>query len=119
MIALKPYIQIARPDHWIKNVFMVPGIVLALYADPDLQVISILPQLAFALIATCLAASSNYVINEILDGPWDRHHPEKRMRPVASGAVDLRLGYLEWLLLGLASIGIGALVGRTPEGLGA
>jgi len=112
MIALKPYIQIARPDHWIKNVFMVPGVALALYADPDLQVISILPQLAFALIATCLAASSNYVINEILDGRWDRHHPEKRMRPVASGAVDLRLGYLEWLLLGLASIGIGALVGR-------
>jgi 4-hydroxybenzoate polyprenyltransferase len=111
MIALKPYIQIARPDHWIKNVFTVPGVVLALYADPDLAVIGIIPQLALALMATCLAASSNYVINEILDAPSDRHHPVKRTRPVASGAILLRVGYVEWLLLGLVSIGVATLVG--------
>ena len=111
MINLRPYLQIARPDHWVKNVFVLPGVVLALYADPDLHLFSILPQLALAVFATCLAASSNYVLNEILDAPSDRHHPDKRTRPVASGEVDLRLAYGEWLLLGLGSIGVGSLVG--------
>ena len=37
-------------------------------------------------LATCLVASSNYVLNELLDGPHDRLHPEKQHRPVPSGA---------------------------------
>ena len=30
-----PYVQIARPDHWIKNVFVLPGILGALSFNPD------------------------------------------------------------------------------------
>ncbi len=26
---LRDYIRIARPDHWVKNIFMIPGMALA------------------------------------------------------------------------------------------
>ena len=46
--------------------------------------------LALAVLATCLVASSNYVLNELLDAPTDSLHPEKRYRPVPSGRVKPR-----------------------------
>ena len=32
---IRDYIDIARPSHWVKNVFIVPGVVLAVYFQPD------------------------------------------------------------------------------------
>jgi 4-hydroxybenzoate polyprenyltransferase len=60
--------------------------------------------LALASFATCLVASSNYVLNEILDGPTDRLHPKKRFRPVPAGLVSLPIAYAEWLLLGVVGL---------------
>ena len=56
---LKPYIQIARPDHWIKNVFIVPGVILALFADRSIDALAILPTIALGLLAACLAATTS------------------------------------------------------------
>ncbi len=67
---------------------------------------SSLAPLALAVLATCLVASSNYVLNELLDGPNDRLHPEKRFRPVPSGRVRPALAYAEWLLLAAAGFGL-------------
>ena len=64
-------------------------------------------------LAVCLVSSSNYVLNEILDAAHDRLHPFKRSRPVARGAVSVRLAYLEWLLLFAAGIGLGLFVSQT------
>ena len=33
--ALKPYVQMARPDHWFKNIFVLPGAVLAVFFQPS------------------------------------------------------------------------------------
>jgi 4-hydroxybenzoate polyprenyltransferase len=104
--ALRPYIQIARIDHWFKNSFMVLGVVLAVFYDPGLAGWSSVPPLALAVFATCLVASSNYVLNELLDGPTDLLHPEKRNRPVPSGRVKAGWAYAEWLLLAAAGLGL-------------
>jgi 4-hydroxybenzoate polyprenyltransferase len=98
-----PYVQIARIDHWFKNAFMLLGVVLAVFYDPDAASWSNVWRLVLAVIATCLVASSNYVINELLDGPRDRMHPAKKNRPVPSGRIRPALAYTEWL--GLAAIG--------------
>ena len=102
---LLPYIKIARIDHWFKNVFMLPGVVLVLFDDPSLMGPDLLWKLLIAFIATGFVASSNYVINEILDAPQDALHPVKKNRPVPSGQVNVTAGYFEWLLL--AAIGLG------------
>lgn len=98
-----PYVQIARPDHWFKNVFMLVGVLLAFfyYAGPFEAT-----GLLLAVASACLVASSNYVINEILDAPTDRSHPVKRQRPIPSGRVSLPVAYLEWLLLGAAGLAL-------------
>jgi decaprenyl-phosphate phosphoribosyltransferase len=94
-----PYIQIARPDHWFKNVFMLLGAFLACFYHPDRVSLSSISVTIVAFISTCLIASSNYVINEILDAPSDKHHPLKCFRPIPSGKVRLSIAYGEWLFL--------------------
>ena len=103
---LWPYLQIARVDHWFKNVFMLLGVLLALFYEPALLTWPNVLRVGAALFATCLIASSNYVINELLDAPWDRFHPVKRYRPVPSGKIRPALAVLEWFLLGASGIGI-------------
>jgi len=106
-----PYIQIARPDHWFKNVFMLFGVVLALFYRQDLfhspeLLLDCGKMILIGLAAVCLIVSSNYVINEILDAPTDRSHPSKCHRPIPSGKVKLPIAYAEWILLGAAGLAI-------------
>ncbi len=99
---LRAYIAIARPDHWFKNGFMLLGVLLAVSYRPEVMQGRGWWRLLVAVAATCLVASSNYVLNEILDAPHDRHHPLKRSRPIPSGLVSIPLAYVEWILLALA-----------------
>jgi decaprenyl-phosphate phosphoribosyltransferase len=96
-----------RPDHWFKNIFMLPGILLALFFSPEIW-----PEFPWGKIVTafgsaCLVASSNYVLNEILDREKDKHHPQKRLRPIPSGKVSIPAAYAEWLFLGAVGIAVG------------
>ncbi|MCZ6594558.1 MAG: UbiA family prenyltransferase [Bacteroidetes bacterium] len=102
-----PYIKIARPDHWFKNIFLLPGVALAIMAKQSVMTLDILSNFILGMLATCFIASSNYTINEILDAAKDRLHPVKKMRPIPSGQVNLKIAYMEWVLLG----GLGLLVG--------
>src|SRR5688572_3076639 len=102
--ALTPYLQIARVDHWVKNLFMLLGVLLAFFIKPELSSANFLFELAFAFCAVGLVASSNYVINEILDGEFDKFHPDKRHRPIPAGLVRIELAYAEWLLLAAAGL---------------
>jgi 4-hydroxybenzoate polyprenyltransferase len=80
------------------------GILLAFFYEPALFTWASVPQFGLALLATCLVASSNYVINELLDAPADRFHTDKKYRPVPSGKVRPVSAVLEWLLLAVAGI---------------
>jgi len=107
---LWPYVQMARIDHWFKNAFMLLGVIVALFVEPSLMRWDVVPRLLLALLATCLVASSNYVLNEMLDAPYDRKHPVKKHRPAAAEKVRRRWALAEWLGLGALGIGLGLLV---------
>lgn len=108
MSALAPYVRLARIDHWFKNAFMVLGVFVAFLFEPDLLSVEALPRLLLAVLATCLVASSNYVLNEILDAPTDRHHPQKGSRPIPSGEARVAIAYVEWLALAAVGFALGA-----------
>jgi decaprenyl-phosphate phosphoribosyltransferase len=101
---LKGHLQIARADHWIKNSFVLPGIVVALSIDGDARDHFSWITLLLGMAAVCLVSSSNYVINEVLDAPFDKTHPTKHTRPVPSGRVNIPLAYVEWLSLFAAGL---------------
>ncbi len=115
-VTLAGHVAIARIDHWFKNVFVLPGVVAALGMDPAADVGHVPWRTLVGLAAICLVASSNYVINEVMDAPFDCEHPTKRNRPVPSGLVSVPLAYVEWLALMAAGVGLGVLV-STPFAL--
>src|SRR5918911_709790 len=104
---IRGHIQIARIDHWFKNVFVLPGIIAAIGSDPTHVPATLAYNIVAGLFATCLVASSNYVINEVLDAPFDRYHPIKHKRPVPSGKVSIPLAYVQWIALMLIGVGLG------------
>jgi len=101
------HIRILRMDHWFKFVFVVPGIVLAWYFyGSEVDATALLWRIPVGLLSISLVASSNYVINEVLDAPYDRIHPTKHTRPVPSGLVNVRLAYVQWIAVGLAGFAL-------------
>ena len=86
------YVKVLRLDHWLKNIFIFFGHLVALALLPDevpQNTATILARMFLSLIPACLIASANYIINEILDAPFDRMHPTKRLRPVPAGTVKI------------------------------
>jgi len=101
---------ILRVDHWFKNVFALPGVVLALTLVPEASRDGLLVRLLLGAASLCLVASSNYVLNELLDAPYDRLHPVKSARPVPSGRVYVPLAWFQWLAVGALGLWLGMLV---------
>lgn len=108
---MKPYFQIARVDHWFKNVFMLPGMIIAVTAQTELLEMELIYRIVLAFLATGLVASSNYVINEIVDAPYDKLHPVKKHRPVPSGQVNIHIGYGLWLALAVTGLLLAYILG--------
>ncbi|MEO7360830.1 MAG: UbiA prenyltransferase family protein [Gemmatimonadaceae bacterium] len=109
---LRGHIAIARIDHWVKNVFILPGIVTALGSDPAHVTSGFALRVVMGFASICLVASSNYVINEVLDAPSDLSHPLKRTRPVPSGQVSIPLAYVQWIALMVVGVALGFMVNK-------
>jgi decaprenyl-phosphate phosphoribosyltransferase len=114
---LKGYLEIARVDHWVKNVFVLPGIVVALSVDRGRLEAWSWVNFALGALAICLIASSNYVLNEILDAPFDLLHPSKARRPIPAGRASVPWAYAEWIVLMAAGLAAGWRISKTFEGL--
>ena len=77
-----------RPRQWTKNFAVFIGLVFAghLFQVPSFT------RTVLAFVAFCLASSSIYLINDLLDLEKDRQHPVKRLRPLASGRLPISWG---------------------------
>jgi decaprenyl-phosphate phosphoribosyltransferase len=103
---VKAHIEIARLDHSIKNVFVVPGIVVAMTSTHTGFTTELWRTFFVGFLATTLIACSNYVINEVLDAKFDRLHPSKCNRPAARGLVNIPAAYAQWLLMMIAGMAL-------------
>ncbi|SOB93282.1 4-hydroxybenzoate polyprenyltransferase [Rhodobacter sp. JA431] len=92
-----------RPHQWVKNVLLL----LPLIASHRFDLVTLVPIL-FGMLAFSFAASSIYIINDLLDLEADRLHPTKCRRPFASGAVPIKVGMLAFVGLALGALGIAA-----------
>ena len=108
---MKNYIKIARPDHWVKNAFILPGVAIAILLTDFVFTPDVIVRLIIGFMATCFIASANYVINEWLDAEFDKYHPTKKNRPVVSENMKLSLVLIEYGLLIVLGIGLSFFVG--------
>jgi 4-hydroxybenzoate polyprenyltransferase len=100
-----------RPRQWTKNLLLFAGLLFA----GKLGETSLWPEACIAFVAYCAASSAAYLANDVRDAEHDRDHPVKRLRPVASGELPVRIalalaGLLTASALALALyLGLGAL----------
>ena len=106
------HLRIMRLDHSIKQIFILPGIILAMSLAGIGLSSAVLVRILIGLIASTIIACSNYVINEILDAPFDRLHPTKKNRPAASGLVHTGWGYVQWIAMMIAGLALASVLGR-------
>jgi len=109
---LKSLIQELRPHQWIKNLILfVPMLATHEFTWSAFGAVSL------AAIAFSLAASSIYILNDLLDLASDRRHPEKCNRPIAAGALPIQAAMWASLMLSLLALGLALAVGPAVAGL--
>jgi 4-hydroxybenzoate polyprenyltransferase len=97
-----------RPKQWMKN-----GLVFAaLVFDQQLLILEPFLRTVAGFFLLSLGASSIYLINDIADLDQDRQHPTKRFRPLASGALSVRVGQMAAVILFVLSLGLGFALNR-------
>ena len=111
----RKYIRIMRLDHWIKQLFILPGLVASLFLTHTPLSWDLVRQLCVGFFATCLIASANYVINEWLDAKFDKFHPVKKNRSVVSGNLKTSWIIFEYIVFALVGFGLAIL----SSGIGA
>ena len=102
------YIAIARPDHWIKHVLIIPGVAFALIMSQTgpIELATLAERLIICLFVAMALSSANYTINEWLDAPFDAMHPTKRARPAVQTVMSPTIVLAQYVVL--TTVGIWA-----------
>jgi len=99
-------VRLARPSHWIKNLFVFAALLFSRkVTDPDAVLAAVKGFIAF-----CFASSAIYALNDVLDQQEDQRHPKKRLRPVASGEVARGEALAMYVVLVVASLAVSVAV---------
>lgn len=109
----RAYVALTRPKQWTKNLFVLsPVIFSGRWADGVSLVHAALAAVAFVLVSAAV-----YCLNDSLDAEADRHHPRKKSRPVAAGAVGVREARAFGAGLALAGLALALALGPGAAGV--
>jgi decaprenyl-phosphate phosphoribosyltransferase len=94
------YLKLLRVHQWLKNLFMLaaPFFGGVLYFD------GMPAKLLAGFLCFCGISSFVYILNDICDVENDRKHPEKKKRPLASGAVSMPVAYASMIVLAAVAL---------------
>lgn len=91
-----------RVKQWTKNLLVFASAIFSgAFLDPSILLKALLAFLSFSFMASTI-----YIINDIVDVDKDRLHPEKKYRPIASGAISIPLSCILLLVTFLIAVGI-------------
>lgn len=106
---IKNILRLTRPKQWIKNFFVF----IPMFFGGELFDLHSIWLATITFVAFSLTASSIYCYNDIVDVDADRYHPVKCLRPIASGALSIRMGYILMAVCFLLSMAV--LMALPPE----
>ena len=89
------YLKLIRIKQWVKNAFVLAPLLFSLQFTDINSVVHAL----YAFFAFSFAASAHYIFNDIMDKNKDARHPQKKKRPIASGAISVSRAILVLVLL--------------------
>ena len=102
-----------RPTHWVKNLFVFAPLFFSGSAtQPDRVAVVVLVFLCFGILSSAV-----YALNDIMDRKRDLSHPEKRLRPIASGRLSPRFAAILAAFLALGSLSLGFAVSKPLTGV--
>lgn len=107
MNKIKSLIKLMRPKHYIKNLL----IFVSVFFDKNIFTGPVLARVICGFVAFCAISSSIYIFNDIHDVEQDRQHEVKRNRPIASGAISVKLAYIIAFGLFILAVAINWLCG--------
>ena len=99
-------IKLLRVKDWAKNLFLF----IPLFFSGELFDRTIYIPLLLGFLAFCFVASSIYIINDLRDIEDDKKHPEKSLRPLASGSVSKTVAVVLSVVLLIAGFTLGFIV---------
>ncbi|MEX0968998.1 MAG: UbiA family prenyltransferase [Paracoccaceae bacterium] len=88
-----------RPHQWVKNLLLFLPLLAAHQFD-----LATFGAILLGVASFCAAASSIYIVNDLLDLSADRQHAQKRFRPFASGQAKIAHGMALSCGLGAVSL---------------
>jgi len=97
---MRTYFDALRINQWLKNFVIFTAIIFSgqlFHWDLLLKSLS-------AFFIFCLLSSTSYVLNDIIDYPYDKKHPIKKFRPVASGDLSMPEATFIVFVLSLVSL---------------
>ena len=97
-----------RPVEWVKNLFVLAPLLFGAKLDDENALLGA----GVTVVAFCAVSSAGYLINDSLDVEFDRRHPVKRHRPIASGELSVRVAMS--IAVGLAIFGVAAAAAVEP-----
>ena len=113
MSPLIAYVAVARPAQWIKNGFVLVGLLFGhAWRDPLM-----LQEAIACFLGFCLVSSAVYVFNDVMDRRADRAHPLKRGRPLASGVITVRSALAYAAVLAVAGLALSSMASLTAVAL--
>lgn len=86
-ITPRSIVKTLRAHQWSKNALLFLALIVGHRFDVATVVATLL-----AFVAFCAAASSAYIINDLMDIQNDRVHPRKRLRPLPAGDLPIPVG---------------------------
>ncbi len=81
---MSPLVASLRPQEWIKNLLVFAGVIFSRQFDDGQALLDA----TITFVAFCGISSAGYLFNDLRDREHDRLHPDKRRRPIASGALS-------------------------------
>lgn len=98
-----------RPHQWVKNLFIFAPLLFGQkLGEPFAVGYAVLAFVVFSFLASGL-----YIVNDWMDAEEDRAHPEKKNRPIASGALSPATALIFAAGLFVAALSIGWMIGLT------